>query len=152
MPPLGPFWLASLALCVLTHVALSRRMRRRPRPSRRGAWLEVAAAVRWLTSVPPTFALLLPVFGLASAWSAPARWSVSVLAGVLLASMLGNTVAGLWALSPLAGLRLGMSLSVAARRGVITRYGWFALELTTDRGWTVWLPYWSLLFRPWVLQ
>jgi hypothetical protein len=127
-------------------------MQRRPRASRRGAWLEVIAAVRWVASVPPTFALLLPAFEVARAWHAPARWSVSGLLALLLAVALGNTLAGLWVLSPLVGLRLGMALTVAGRRGVIARYGWFALELATEEGWTLWLPYWSLVLRSWVLR
>jgi len=143
---------ASLAVCVVAHLTLVQRMRRRPRPSRRGAWLEIAAAVRWVASVPPTLALLLPTYQLASAWPAPARWSISCLVTLLLVGALANTLAGLWSLSPLAGARLGVEIGVGARRGTITQYGWFALELTTARGWALRLPYLSAAFRPWALR
>jgi hypothetical protein len=74
------------------------------------------------------------------------------LVALMLAGALANTLAGLWSLSPLAGARLGVELGVGARRGTITQYGWFALELTTPRGWTLRLPYLSIALRRWALR
>jgi hypothetical protein len=146
------FALASLAASIAAHLTLVRRMRRRPRASRRGAWLELAASVRWVASVPPAFALLIPAFELAGAWPVPARWSVSFVLAAVLVVLVANTLAAIWTLSPLAGARLGVELGAGDQRGTITGYGWCSLELTTPHGWNLHLPYLSIAFRPWALR
>jgi hypothetical protein len=119
-----------------------------PPKQQRATLMKGASAIRLISGALIVLVLLWVAAELAEAWPQPVRWMVwfAALAAALIAS--GNVLAGLWVLSPFAGVDPGAVVVAAGHRGRVVGYGTGRLELVTRNGWSVRLPYLRLVYQP----